>query len=481
MQAARKGSGERDEGLWRLAIIVDVAKLETRFTDIDSNPMRLLAWFTPPLPSGQGEDGTALAMCKLSVFDTFDNVHEYQAKKGVQLRAASHAQCRYPHVTMAAYLCMGTARETVLMNFDSQSLSRNTGLSQPATPTILVASEAFLVSHGYAHMEQVWVCLQSPLPLERVIVSGGQRATPLTPSLVLPVIQQLATLVAHETVIFRQDTPFFLPGPFVLTGSEEERRHGTVEMCVLECSPVLQGQLTSETEVVVLPREETSEEEEGEGGEGEGSESSPSLNTRSKSRQSLSMSFTSSGEAGMEESWETKSRSASVVSNCSASDFRNEEEMNSDPTLEVASHAHIKLHRHYVIVPKSFALDHELFQYQGVLLVADRYSPRTGLADLVLSTRARGEGLHGTGGSHAAILLWFDGQAELERYLPPPYPGYLFEDEALQCAYVHPHLLYTLFPETLSPSRRYRISLKVRSHRTHTHSLTLSHTHTHTE
>lgn len=443
----------RDDEVWQLGVLVENTKLENSFHDLRSNPMRLLAWFSPPPPPRASRDGAALAMCKLSLFNTFDNVHEYQAKKGVPLRAASTVQCRYPHVTLATYCYMTSGRETVLMNLDSDShsLEPNTGLSTPTTPTILVASQSFLVTHGYSHMEVVWVQLFSPLPLERVILSGRQSSETalLTPSLAGQAMQYLAHLVEQKVVLVRQDTYFSLPGLYSASGSEE-KKHVTLDLSILECHPVLQGRLTIETEMVVLPQ-------------GEGAE---------VALHSLAMPMTSSSElcqdSSVEESWEeSKSRSESALSNCSASDFRNEEELPSDPSLEVATHPGIKLHKHYIVVPKTFAKEHELFQYQNVLLVAEsRQSAGTaGLADVVLSTRARRDG--GAEGSHAAVMIWYDGQSELERYLPPPYPGYMYEQEALQCAYVHPHLLYSVFHETLSPTRRYFISVKV-SYLTHT-------------
>ena len=440
---------EVSDGLWRLGILVENTKLENSFQDLRSNPMRLLAWFTAP-PPGPASGGAALAMCKLSVFETFDNVHEYQAKKGVSLRAASVRQCRYPHVTLAAHNCMTSGRETVLMNLDldSQSLEQNTGLCTPTTPSILVASQEFLDTHGYSHMEAVWVQLFSPLPLERVILSGRQRSeetVALTPSSAGQAMQYLAQLVERETVVFRQDTHFSLPGLFSVSGSEE-RKHSTMELSILECHPVLQGRVTKETEIVVVPQEEEE--------------------VLHQKTQSLTTPITSSGEfcqgSSVEESWETRSRSESALSNCSASDFRNEDELPSDPCLEVATCPGIKLHKHYVIVPETFAKEHDLYQYQTVLLVAEkRGGVAAGLSDVVLSTRPRRDGR--AEGSNAAVMMWYDGQTELERYLPTPHPGYRYEQEALQCAYVHPHLLYSLFHETLSPTRRYYISIKVSS------------------
>lgn len=448
---------ESDE-LWRLGIVLDISELKSDFLDLRSRPMRLLVWFTPPHVEPQ-TDSSALAMCKLSLFDTFDNVHEYQARKGVQLRAANTTNCCYPHVTLASYMAMPD-KETVLMNLDTDSLSldRNTGLSRPTTPTIIVASSSFLSSHGYNHMELVWIqpsCI--PLPLERVVISdSGEGNIHLTPSIIDSVMEQLVSLVESDTVLFRQDTVFSLPGTFTLPDTLPSR-HGTIELTVLECLPVLQGQLTSDTEVVVVAYDKKENEDKNDGGEER--EDEREIEMSSSLSQSIS---TTTDSCNFDSSLETKSRSASVISNCSASDFRNEDDLNSDPSLELLTHPLIKLHRNYIIVPKQFAMDHELYQYQMVILEGIKGCGQgAGLRDMVLCTRPHSEECNQSEGNHAAILMWYEGQSELEPYLPPPYPGYHYDNTALQCAYVHPHLLYSLFSETLSPSRRYYISVKV--------------------
>ena len=461
-------AGKETDELWRLAILVEDAKLDSSFQDLRAHPMRLLAWFSSPRPRS---DNAALAMCKLSLLDTFDNVHEYQAKKGVQLRSASSQRCRYPHVTLAPYHNMDSESEMVLMNLDfqSQSLEQHTGLTRPTTPTLLVASQAFLASHGYFHMELVWVHPFSPLPLDRVILSAApaRGSVPLTPALVEQAMQHLSSSVESGTVLLRQDTTFSLPGLFSLAGSGE-KRHDTAKFTVLECSPVLQGKITRDTEVAVVPQEEGGEGEEEEEAEEEEVPAAPSPLSRSRKSHIFSTSMTSSTssdlyQSSVEESFESKPRSGSVLSNCSASDFRNEDELPTDPCLEVATHPGIKLHRHYVLLPKTFAVGCELSQYQTVLLVAEKthHERALGLVDVVVSIRPRGEGEGAVEGSHGAIVLWYDGQSELESYLPPPYPGYRYEEDALQVAYVHPLLMYSLFHETLSPTRRYLISVKV--------------------
>ena len=447
----REEDGGKD-GIWRLAVLMDGSQLDQSFEDLSRSPLRLLAWFStgsPPPPARLGE-ATALAVGKISLLDTFDNIHEYQTKKGVQLRAARTTRCRYPHVTLASYHCMDAdAQEPLLMNLPDggQCLERHTGLSRPTSPTILLASPIFLASQGYSHMELVWVQITRPLPLERVVVSGGRGGTiPLSPIIMSEAIQQLSELVGRETVVFRQGAAFSLPGKFSRAG-EEEGRHGVVELTVLESFPVLQGMLTRETEVVVLPHVE--------------GEVFSSLGT---SGRSLSLSNLPLGETStLEESIETRSFTAS---NCSASDFRNDDDdeeeagSTSDPSLELLTHPELKLHRNYVLVPRQFAQDHELLQYQMVVLEPAGGSPLgQGLADMVISTHPPRE--EEVGQSHSAILMWYDGQSELERYLPPPYPGFTYHEAVLRSAFVHPHLMYALFSETLSPFRRYSVTMKV--------------------
>ncbi len=471
MQATSKDCAAPNE-LWRLGMLVVDA--DDNFQELRHHPLRLLAWFTPPSQQG----GTALAVGKLSLLDTFDHVHEYEAKKGVRvpLRASSTQRCRYPHVAVVPFKDMGNGKEAALMTLDLQppALERHTGLTRPTSPAILVASKTFLTSYGFSSSELVWVQAFVPLPLDRVVLSTrpGREGLSLTPNLVEQAMQHLFQRMKEGPVLFRQGTAFSFPASFFL-GKSEQQRHEVAAFTVLECSPVMQGQLTEQTVVAVLPEEEA--EEEGEGDEEEevvveeevdmGLPMSlpPSL-PRKSCMSSLSSSEEVSLEAGMVDSWESKPRSGSVISNRSASDFRNEEEI-SDPMLEVVTHADIKLHKHYVILPESFAREHELFQYQTVLLVAEetRQDSPAGLVSFVLSTRRKKYGDERAEGSHGAIVLWYDDQAELEQYVPPPFLGYSYEREALQAAYVHPFLLYSLFHETLSPTRKYFISIKVLS------------------
>ena len=439
----------RDE-LWRLAILVDGTALDKELT---KNPMRLLAWFTEPLPVPEGRE-TALVLAKISLLQTFDNVHEYQTKKGVQLRAANTARCRYPHVTLASCLHRGSDQEPVLSQMEPGiSLDSHTGLARPTKPTLLLASPAFLATHGYSHLELVWVQLATPLPIERVVVSGAAGKIALTPVIIDEAMQELASLVKKEMVILRQGTTFSLAGQFSV--GEEGKRHSVLQLTILETWPVCQGQLSTESEVVVVP---AAEEEE---------EMAPRQAEKSLSLSSLPLEI-----SGLEESTETKSLTAS---NCSASDFRNEEEEpNSDPMLEVLTHPELCLHRNYVLVPRQFASDHKLLQYQMVVLERASPSATHSLEDMVVSIQPAGR--EGDQKSHVAILMWYEGQAELERYLPPPYPGYQYHEAVLQCAFLHPHLLFFLFPETLSPSRRYSVTVKV----SHSNPFSLSHMHTHT-
>ena len=444
-----EGEGE----LWRLAVLVDGTDLS--FEQLRSSPMRLLAWLTPPLPAVPPGEDAALAIAKISLLNTFDNVLDYQTKKGVQLRAASAARCRYPHVTLASCRHMESEREIALASLESylegQSLERHTGLSRPTSPAILLASSSFLASQGYSHLEMVWAQLTHPLPLSRVVLSGGARGKfPLIPAIIDDAMRELSGLVGRELVVMRQGRAFSLPGRFP-TG-HQEKRHGEVELLVLETCPVSQGQLTGDTEVVVVPVDEEVSLQPG----------------KSLSLTNLPI----RGDSALEESYETKSFTAS---NYSASDFRNEEEEpTSDPWLEVLTHPELRLHRNYVLVPRWFAKEHELLQYQMVLLEPVGQTLSHTLSEMVISTE---KGAGQSGRSHAALLMWYDGQSELEAYLPPPHPGYLYQEPALQCAYIHPHLLFTLFPETLSPSRRFLISVKVSLSLSLSlsHSLTLPH------
>ena len=462
MQASRTDDADPDE-LWRLAILVE--DTEGSFQELRHHPLRLLAWFSPPPPRVEGRS-TVLAVGKLSTLGTFDHVHDYEAKKGVPLKSTDSQRWQFRHVATVSFNDMGSGREAALvtLNLQARALERHTGLTRAISPSLLVASRAFLEAYGFSNMELVWVQLETALPLSHIILGPrpARGGLPLTADLIEQTMQRLFERMQEGAIFFRQDATFSLPATFTLKSGEQ--RHETVEFVVLECSPVLQGQLTENTEVAVVPQEEDGEDE------GEEEEEEEEVVSLHLPRRLPFLSQTSSEEAELLASCETKQRSSSVLSAQSASDFRNEEEV-VEPCLEVVSVPHLHLHRHYVLLPRTFAESHELFQFQTVLLVAEQeetgddgrrttLAGSTGLESLVFSTNRKLDGREVVG-THHAIVLWFDGQTELEKYVLPSSLGAVFEEKALEVGYVHPFLLYALFHETLSPHRRYFISIKV--------------------
>ena len=443
------------DGLWRLGIFVE--DVENSFEKSRADPMRLLSWFSPPRPQPCCKD-RVLAICKLCLLNTFDHVHEYSGKKGVPLRAANAQQVCFPHVTLAAYSDMGDGKETVLMNI-SNFVEPHTGLTQPTSPTILLASPSFLASQGYFNRELVWVQVYTPLPLNQVILSAqssGGRVR-LTPPAVKQAMQQFSQIMRRETVLIRQDCIYSFPVSFSLDGSGEQV-HEMAEFAVLECSPVQQGRLVEDTMLAVLPLADVDTTRDDKlMFAGDEASFPPQFFVRRKSHSLTRSGSTEFYHDSFEKSYDSKH---SYITSTSASDLCNE----ADPSIEVATHPSIKLHRHYVILPKGFALQHKMTEYQPVLLAAEKtmQSGTAQLADLVLSVRPRSHRGGEAEGSHWALVLWYDGIMELERYVPPPYPGYLYEPGAIQTAYIHPYLLYSLFHETLSPTRRYYISFKVK-------------------
>ena len=456
MQSSRADDTDPDE-LLRLAILVE--DTDSSFQELRYHPLQLLAWFSPPPPRVESRS-TVLAVGKLSTLGTFDHVHEYDGKKGVPLKSTDSQRWQFRHVATVSFSDMGGGRETALMtlNLQARTLERHTGLTRATSPSLLVASSAFLKAYGFFNMELVWVELETALPLSHVILGPrpARGGLLLTADLIEQAMQQLFKMMQEGAVLFRQDMTFSLPATFTLETGEQ--RHETMEFAVLECSPVLQGQLTENTKVVVVPQEEDEEE---------GEEEAVSFHL---SRRHPFLSQASSEDAELLTSYETKPRSSSVLSAQSASDFHNEEEV-VEPCLEVVSVPHLHLHRHYVLLPRAFAEPHELFQFQTVLLVAEQGETgwdgrrttlpgSTGLDSLVFSTNRKLDRRE-VSGTHHAIVLWFDGQAELERYVLTSSLGAVFEEKALEVGYVHPFLLYALFHETLSPHRRYSISIKV--------------------
>lgn len=160
-------------------------------------------------------------------------------------------------------------------------------------------------------------------------------------------------------------------------------------------------------------------------------------------------------------------RSLSAFS--ASSDFKYEESLlnlaeqassgGADYLIEAVAVSSFKLQSQCVVLPRQTAEKHGIFASQLVLVngikVKDgQQKKQHSLADVVLPLEKGGR-------SHVAIAVWYEGEQDLEQYVLPLSLGHRYREEELDLAYVHPELLFFLFPETLSPSRRFHLHIQV--------------------
>lgn len=130
----------------------------------------------------------------------------------------------------------------------------------------------------------------------------------------------------------------------------------------------------------------------------------------------------------------------------------------SDYSTEVITTSKFPLQNHFIVLPKNAAQRHSIQHCQNVWISpfissTRTYAPSERKASVIeLDARER---------MHMAIALLYEDEQQLERYLPPHQFGQRHLTASLGLAYIHPELLYYLFPETISPTRTFRISVKV--------------------
>jgi hypothetical protein len=142
-----------------------------------------------------------------------------------------------------------------------------------------------------------------------------------------------------------------------------------------------------------------------------------------------------------------------------------------DYKVEAVTLNNFPLQNHFVILPKDGARRYNIQHCQNIWISPS--SPQR----VILSKRKSVIQLDSSGGregggageerervrTHMAIALLYEDTQQLERYLPPREFGQRHLSAAVGVAYVHPELLYYLYPETISPSRVFSMAIKVRS------------------
>ena len=133
-------------------------------------------------------------------------------------------------------------------------------------------------------------------------------------------------------------------------------------------------------------------------------------------------------------------------------------------TIEAVPAHCYKLQSQYLLLPKAIAFKHGIFAGQPLQLSrvdmerGDDERGRT-LSDIILDLGPiPGKEMVE---AHLAVTKWYEDEASLQKYVPAPSLQHHYDEESLQVAYIHPELLFSLFPETLAHSRRFHIKVAV--------------------
>ena len=503
-------TGNYKAGIWRAAVILEASFLP----EFEEDPLKVLKPIARSAMTAEARSvaNQAVAVCKLGQLDTYDFVNEYStppAGFGCALHGTTPSNCRYPNTIVCA-------SGEVVVNFDDvfkqvgctfQDVQLMFGLPTAVMPDVLLVSSHFLEFYGFVHQEVVWFRHFTPVPLSEVIVtpisvSPASRGLDLLTDLE-EIIGKLYDKAQATTTLLQQDFNFVfrfcredpptddkedeLESTLKAAGNNNDSKEDeedeeedllsnpfspvtrpttsfTVKLGVLETSPVLQGSITAQTRIIVIPS---------------------SMYERDRFERSGSFTIYRSCKKGGE-----RIRSNSAVS---ASDFRYEERYISlstepgDYTVEAVAVSNLKLQSQYIVLPKEEATKHGIFHCQNVWVSAASSSSSSSsesvqsrrlqsahvsyLAGLTVplsndDSAAAGKETTAEGGAagermHIALALLYDNPSDLERYTLPPRLGHQYSTQSLKIAYIHPELLFYLFPETLSPSRKYTLTVKV--------------------
>lgn len=425
---------ENQPSIWRVGMLLEASCLP----QLRDNPMKLIKpdeAVAAPGNSGGGGGGV-VAVCKQGLLNTYQYVNEYIApnQTGCLLHAVDHTACRFPAVLAAPLSDEQVDFEDVFKQLSVELLDVQvaTGFPQSTEPTIILASQHFMECYGFFTREPIWFRWYNPATLDSVmLVPVG----PLPLAQATNVVSQLYKKAESESVIMQQGFKFM----FQLEPDSEASVAGVIQEAVLslqivECSPVLQGRITKDTVITILPPFNIT-----------------SLDTR------LSRRRRSTREEGRGHADSAASASDLVSLNKGSGGTEGY-------VIEAASVAALKLQSQYVVLPKETAIKHGIYHCQNVLIEAAEMSrkrtPVSGLADVTVPLFVNND-CEPEKRTHMAIAFLYEDECELEHYVPPSALGMDYDTTSLTLAYIHPQLLFFLFPETLSISVRYHLLIKV--------------------
>ena len=382
---------------------------------LDSNPMQLLRLVesSADIKDPVEKPAYCVSICRQASLGTFRFSNEYTSVQNVgdNVGSVDTALLRFP--TTITLPAREVSPHDLSCSLD-QIERVHIGLHQTQSPDVLLTSSAIIQSLRCFDHEPVWYQTSTlPIPLERVVLAmscdlGGRDREEAR-----SIVSRIYELSKEGPLVLHQDFDFTVGFKDGLS----------VQVNVLETFPTLQGTVSaSKTTIAVLPMDGIP----------------PTFDNQ--------------------DSLETRPRAES------ASNYDLEGPLaTGDYIVEAVTTNNFPLQNHFVVLPKDSASRYNIQHCQNIWI-----SPSTPLRG-TLSKRKSVIQLDNSGGEeerekermHMAIALLYEDTQQLERYIPPREFGQRYLSAGLGLAYVHPELLYYLYPETISPSRNFKISIKV--------------------
>ena len=399
------------------------------------------------------------------------------------------------------------------------SNSSSPHMIHPQVNYLLFVCEEFLTNFGFFKNEVVWMRPIEPLPLERVVITPMEDADDSVEALSEAVrqlynqcmegyvIANTGFQLLHQAVL-PPSTPSthdsekaeipasdnkgeeeFLKTSPGSSSDDEGSLPPPVVYRVLETVPVLQGRVTRDTAIVVVPYDLSNGTREEVGG---------ALSPLSAEGDDLFVEASSMPQALYPSLPRNRTVSASEIQleegahHLDMSPFVEDVQPTSLPVIpsisvteSVSSYSLViearlaeefTLLHHYVLLPKNLARQHNIWDLQNVLITAKQVGPvargRDSLQNAVLTINNELKPLDGKDAEgpqpstftrrHLAIVRVYESENGLEEWAPRVELGYQYNKRDLCVAYLHPELMFTLFPETLSAEpRKYLIEIEV--------------------
>ncbi len=446
-----QGTNTGEPGIWRVGVLLEASSLE----QLKDNPMKLIK----SVADTADNKCHTIALCKQNLLSTYEFITDYTApasQAGCLLQASDQSKCKYPSVVISPVSHEKIDFQDLYTDIQitPKQLEISIGLPHPTVPNLLFASQHFMQTYGFFTREQVWYRYLTPVPLERVTLTPCESSELMVLSFPEEVIGQLYEQCRREPVTMQQDFDFIFRAklPSVSTSmkattqekpTSEEKVDYVLTFRVLEATPTLQGVVTEDTTIVLLPSD-TQDLGSDWLNRSSGSRSSRRRSTRDDSIGMRRESVTSASDILEDEAEEQSGRGYE------------------DYIIDVVAAEDFKLQTHCIVLPKLSSSAHGIFHCQTIWACAVNNrsaSMVTNFDDLTL-TLANGQYTDNPR-MHSALVFVYDDEFELEQYVPQKRLGVEYECGELTRAYIHPELLFYLFPETLAYSRTFQLHIKV--------------------